>query len=194
MNDIFDSDIKSKKIAITGINNRYQIKKMIVERKEKTRSIICNIPKFFFEYNVQLEIINQWGDYPENSVNRKDFFKEIERKISGYKYQDILKKVFDESKIIQINQVIDMLSKCNLKCYYCESEIYILYEKVRDSKQWTLDRINNDLGHNSDNVLISCLECNLKRKNRTKDNFLFTKKLNIVKHENSIHICDSEIN
>jgi hypothetical protein len=46
-----------------------------------------------------------------------------------------------------------------------------------------LDRINNDLGHNNDNVVISCLECNLKRRKKSKDSFLFTKQLKINRQE-----------
>ena len=57
----------------------------------------------------------------------------------------------------------------------------LIYENVRQMNQWTLDRIDNNLGHNSDNVLISCLECNLKRKDMNKDKFLFTKQLKIKK-------------
>ena len=61
--------------------------------------------------------------------------------------------------------------------------MFLLYDIVREAKQWTLDRINNDIGHNIDNVLISCLECNLKRRRTNKDAFLFTKQLVIVKNK-----------
>jgi len=57
----------------------------------------------------------------------------------------------------------------------------ILYEIVRESLQWTLDRIDNAVGHNKNNVLIACLHCNLKRRKQSKDAFLFTKQLQIVK-------------
>ena len=48
-------------------------------------------------------------------------------------------------------------------------------------KQWSLDRINNDIGHNSGNLLIACLECNLKRRRTNKDAFMFTKNMVIIK-------------
>ena len=61
--------------------------------------------------------------------------------------------------------------------------MYLIYENVRQMNQWTLDRIDNNFGHNKNNLVISCLECNLKRRNIDKDKFLFTKRLNIKKEE-----------
>ena len=52
---------------------------------------------------------------------------------------------------------------------------------ARENYQWTLDRIDNDQGHNIDNILISCLECNLKRRCRSKDKFLMGKQLKIMR-------------
>ena len=49
--------------------------------------------------------------------------------------------------------------------------MYVLHEIAFDSKQWTLDRVDNALGHNVDNVVVSCLECNLKRRLTHKKRF-----------------------
>ena len=35
--------------------------------------------------------------------------------------------------------------------------------KINEPNQWTLDRLNNDIGHFNDNVVICCLTCNLKK-------------------------------
>ena len=70
-----------------------------------------------------------------------------------------------------------------MKCFYCRCNMYLIYENVRQMNQWTLDRIDNHIGHNKNNLVISCLECNLKRRNTDKDKFLFTKRLNIKKEE-----------
>ena len=48
-------------------------------------------------------------------------------------------------------------------------------------EQWSLDRIDNSIPHTNDNVIISCLKCNLQRRCQNKDNFLFTKQLKIEK-------------
>ena len=103
--------------------------------------------------------------------------QEIERKISSYKNQDNLKKRFDANKFIKLQEVVALLYSCKLDCFYCKKKTFVMYEIVREMNQWTLDRIDNNVGHNSGNVVISCLECNLKRRLTNKDSFLFTKQL-----------------
>jgi hypothetical protein len=68
-----------------------------------------------------------------------------------------------------------------MKCYYCKESVVLLYEYVRDPKQWTLERIDNSRGHNKDNVEIACLQCNLRRRCMYHERYLFTKQMNIVK-------------
>ena len=57
----------------------------------------------------------------------------------------------------------------------------LLYNTTRDPNQWTLDREDNSIGHNNDNLIICCLSCNLKRRKTEKDKFLFTKKMKLIK-------------
>ena len=105
----------------------------------------------------------------------------IKTKLSSYKQQDILKKKFSSQDFVSYIDVLTLLNDSNMKCYYCNCETYLLYEIVREMKQWSLDRINNDIGHNKNNLVICCLECNLKRRRTNKDAFFFTKNLKIQK-------------
>ena len=57
----------------------------------------------------------------------------------------------------------------------------LLYDNVRESTQWTLDRIDNNIGHNVDNVVICCLKCNLKRRTMNDEKFKFSKQMRIIK-------------
>jgi len=59
----------------------------------------------------------------------------------------------------------------------------LLYKLVREPKQWTLDRIDNEYGHSVDNIVLSCLECNLKRRRTNQNKFVFTKQLKITRIE-----------
>ena len=107
--------------------------------------------------------------------------QQINKKIYGYKQQDILKKKFKEDFFLTLESVLNKMVECELKCYYCKCEMNVLYDISREMRQWTVDRIDNDLGHNIDNYYLACLDCNLKRRRRSDEKFLFTKQLRIVK-------------
>jgi 5-methylcytosine-specific restriction endonuclease McrA len=74
-----------------------------------------------------------------------------------------------------------MLSK--LKCFYCKETCHLLYQNIFEKKQWTLDRINNNQGHNTDNVVIACLECNIKRGDMDSERFKRGKEIKIVRKQ-----------
>ena len=93
----------------------------------------------------------------------------------------IFKKKLNEEQFVTFEEVVELLKICGLTCHYCSEHVFILYEKVRETKQWSLDRINNDIGHNNKNLVIACLECNLKRRRTNKDAFMFTKNMVIIK-------------
>ena len=118
-----------------------------------------------------------------NKHSEEDLLKYLKKKIVGYKQQDIKKNKLDNDNFISLEKVVELLVISKLQCFYCKKHIKIKYTEKRDYNQWTLDRINNDLGHNKDNVKIACLGCNLKRRRLNMDKFLFTKQLKIQKKE-----------
>tara|TARA_B100000035_G_scaffold276217_1_gene253716 strand:+ start:1885 stop:2397 length:513 start_codon:yes stop_codon:yes gene_type:complete len=169
-----------KKITIEGNSN---IKKVIPEQYDSTRKDIKKneIDDKLLEHNKQIEIINKLY-LNDVSNNEKMVTKFIKSKLNSYKQQDIKNNIYGEKFFIKEDKVIEMLVKCKLRCFYCSNEIFLIYKEIKNKYQWTLDRINNDMGHNNDNVVISCLDCNLKRRNQNINKFLFTKKLNIIKN------------
>jgi len=128
--------------------------------------------------------INTFVDDSNELMNvSKIAIQEINKKISGYKQQDIIKKKFNAEQFITFESVIKKMIECEIKCRYCKEPMNILYDISRELKQWSVDRIDNDLGHNISNFHLACLDCNLKRRRRTDEKFLFTKQLNIVKQD-----------
>ena len=107
--------------------------------------------------------------------------KELERKIKSYRAQDIKKNKLNEEKLIKMDECIDKLVLSKMKCYYCTEDMLLVYENVREPKQWTLDRIDNSKGHITENVVISCLDCNLKRRTMSDKKFKFSKQMKIIK-------------
>ena len=106
---------------------------------------------------------------------------QIQQKIQGYRWQDIIKKLYYPEKFIDYDFVIELLQTCQKKCFYCQENVQIIYTLVREPKQWTIERIDNTMGHNKDNVEISCLRCNLQRRTMNYKCFLTTKQLKIHK-------------
>ena len=175
---------ENKKIIINGQQNRYQIKKLTTNpiiNKKRVEIEKLNIQSEYFTFEKQFEIINDYKN--ELNDDNKIIIKQLEKKILGYKQQDINKNVLELNKFIDLNHVIDKLVQTEMKCYYCNIKMSLLYENVREPSQWSIDRIDNNLGHNNDNYVLACLKCNLKRRRQNSNDFLFTKQLNIVKQD-----------
>jgi hypothetical protein len=182
---------EQKTINISGQNNKYQMKKLITERntqpKKREVSKKWSFDEEYFNYDKQMKLIIDISKMNlENNIDdeiTKIAVQEINKKICSYKHQDIIKKKLDLESFIDFNCIIDKMIECELKCRYCICEMSVLYDITREMKQWSVDRIDNDKGHNKDNFHLACLDCNLKRRRRTDEKFLFTKQLSIVKKD-----------
>jgi len=175
-----------KKIEISGKHNSDKIKKandpnnptIIAER-----NCMQTLPNYVFENRYQIQIINRL--YLDSEFEyKKELLREIDKKITSYKAQDVNKNKYNNDNISQ-EQAVEKLVISKLKCYYCKCNMKLFYSKVRDMEQWTLDRIDNDLPHQDENVITCCLKCNLQRRRQNKDKFLFTKQLKIVQLKSS---------
>ena len=102
----------------------------------------------------------------------------IAKKLSGYRQQDRRFDIFSAHHFVTAATVEKLLE--GMKCRYCAEDMLLKYP-ARHPKQWTLDRVDNSMGHNTGNVVPCCLACNLQRRNRSAAKFLFTKQLRLVK-------------
>jgi hypothetical protein len=171
-----------KKVIINGTITKYQMKKVIKKPEDvKERKTMDHVSLEMFSWESQYSLLSMLSNKINDNPTVMLVKKQISSKLNNYKQQDVIKKVYDERKIINLEQVIIKLQESGLKCLYCKEELYLLYKFVREMKQWTLDRIDNDIGHFHDNVVISCLDCNLKRRKKSSNAFLFTKQMNIVR-------------
>ena len=162
-----------KKIEISNLNKKVN----------ENRECMQGIPSKLFKTEHQIIMINRI--YMNMAVDvdieyKKELLKEIDKKIASYKTQDVNKKKYMEDNIDR-EEAIEKLVACKLRCYYCKCKMKVFYNMARDPSQWTLDRIDNQRPHQNENVIVACLDCNLKRRKIDKDKFLFTKQLKIVK-------------
>jgi hypothetical protein len=184
----------SKIVNIIGTHNKYQMKKIInkeqVKKEPKKRVVAENwtFSNTNFEYTYQINMVKDIlnikinDEKTENNII-KIAIQEIKKKISSYKQQDILKKKLDINKFITFEEIIKKMVECELMCRYCKENMNVLYDISREMKQWSVDRIDNNLGHNIDNFYLSCLDCNLKKRRQTDEKFLFTKQLKLIKKD-----------
>jgi hypothetical protein len=150
--------------------------------KEKQKRVITNTKKWRFteeDYTPenQMSLLKNIVTIQPEHHNQSQMcvLQQLSQKLSGYKSQDMVKNLYDSSKFITRERAIELLIDSDLKCHYCKKDIKVLYEIVRDPLQWTLDRIDNDYGHNSGNLLIACLSCNLRRKTIYHERYEMTK-------------------
>jgi hypothetical protein len=188
-------DESSKIVILEHFTNKYSnnklstnkhLKKINYEKEKKMRveTKTWGLTEEELHNEMQLKTLFLIKDQDSNIEKDKylsSIISHIKTKICSYKQQDILKKKLDETNFVSFNEVIKLLQDCSLKCHYCSEEVYILYERVREMKQWSLDRIDNSIGHNIGNLVIACLDCNLKRRRTNKDAFMFTKNLVITR-------------
>ena len=129
-----------------------------------------------------------------------DTKKNIVLKLKSYKQQDIVSGRYIKNEFIGEQEINDLFKKQNCKCKYCwkvmdnkKNEIETDGVNKIDSTTWSLDRINNILGHNTGNCVLSCLTCNKQRKDELYNVFYRKKALIRYSHKKPlIYLIDEE--
>ena len=185
--DEAETNKNTKKIIIIEESKKTTMKKINCEKEKKMRveTKTWGLNEEELSHELQLSILKSiYNNTIEKNTYISKIITHVKSKISSYRQQDILKKKLNENLLVDFEEVIKLLNDCKMTCCYCSQNVFILYEKVREMKQWSLDRIDNDIGHNKGNLVIACLECNLKRRRTNKDAFMFTKNMVIIKENN----------
>ena len=169
--------IKSKRARKALIGN-------ILDGDDK-REALPSVPLALTSTKSQYELLRLVHYETSKNVEHKSLLiKELTSKLNGYKQQDVKKKMYESSSFITMEQLQSKLIDELLTCVFCNIQVKLLYDKVRDDTQWTLDRIDNDLGLSSTNTRIACLKCNLQRRRLDYNKFHWTKNLVITKEVN----------
>ena len=149
------------------------------ERKltQKTKQAFTNNTQL----HEQLNILNRI--YLDDALlcNKDVYLSELKKKWQGYKQQDMKHNIFHESYFIEFDSMIQKMVASKLRCTYCTTMCYFIYDKSYQNSQWTLDRIDNNKGHTDENTVISCLQCNLSRGNIDYERFKNAKKISIIR-------------
>jgi len=97
---------------------------------------------------------------------------DIDKTSSGNLKTNILKKIFNHKKYdlkrfdiegnIDYNYITKLINKQDKKCYICKETVLIIDWKPYCCYQFSIDRIDNNMPHDKNNVLISCYYCNCR--------------------------------
>lgn len=191
-----ESDVKA--IVINGKNSRYQMKKLSMDVYVKDVARKLELSSEFYTHRIQVDvlkcIIGPEEGYPLQYVSVVPVFvRHIKEKLRGYLSQDRMQDRMGTGVHISYADAVQKLVSCGQKCYYCLEECLLLYTTVRDPMQWTFDRIDNEVCHSRDNVVVSCLACNLTKRRRGKEAFRATKQLVIDKQDDDDELSSSDL-
>lgn len=132
-------------------------KKHYVENKEK----IAQRKREYREKNK--EKLHEYGK--QRWQRRKELRKTDWNTILVHKLSSL--RTIDEKKGREFNiskdYVNKMIEDANKMCKWCNCECKLTHYENRDLEQWSIDRIDNNIGHIEGNIVLSCLRCNYKR-------------------------------
>lgn len=186
-----------KKIEIQGKRNQDKMKQMddpnaIIEKKRpKYRGSI--IPDDFYSEDQSLGLTllkehttNETAMDHDDGANHtilSHILRDIDAKRKAYIYQDKQHNIYDPRYTVSTNKIVELLVNAELLCHYCREICQVTYKESMCRRQWTLDRIDNNYGHNDMNVVIACLDCNLKRGTMDAERFRMGKQFTFRKIE-----------
>lgn len=192
-----------KKIEIHGKRNQDKMKQMdepnaVIERQIKHKQS-NSIPDEFYRKDQALTLdtlkkyimIGTGGMKYVDDVTKPPptdrvlslILREIDGKRKAYIYQDKQHNIYDPRYTVTTNRIVELLVESEFACHYCREICQVTYKEAMCRRQWTLDRIDNNYGHNDMNVVIACLDCNLKRGTMDAERFRTGKQFTFRKIE-----------
>ena len=186
--------VSMKKIDILGKRNQDKMKQMadpdaVIERKAPKHKSggSTGIPDELYtpDQSLALSILESVVGSSESPPppTLKHILREIDTKRKAYIYQDKHHEIYDPRYSITTERIVELLVGAGLLCHYCREICQVAYKEAMCRRQWTLDRIDNNYGHNDANVVIACLDCNLKRGTMDSERFRMGKQFTFRKVE-----------
>jgi predicted adenine nucleotide alpha hydrolase (AANH) superfamily ATPase len=113
---------------------------------------------FFWEPEVKLHSLQ--------AVQESEVRAAMERRIAGHKLADAKAgRPFAEEDYVTVERVLELVREQGARCFACQT--FVVPPRAEgdgkakgvEGATLSLDRINNDFPHTSDNVRIACLLC-----------------------------------
>ena len=190
-------DISGRKhVNIQGRSHQHKVFQKYGTYERTDVSTIDELPSWVVDVAYQHELVNsilhdmehhtEWSSLYNRCLTEEQsnwIIQQMEQKMDGYVRQDKEKQKrntpFDVHDRITLYDALQKIKESDYRCHYCNELLRLVYRITRDKHQWTLDRIDNDRGHDKDNLVISCYSCNIRRR---KQSYVKFKEEHSVKH------------
>jgi hypothetical protein len=116
----------------------------------------------------------------------------LKKKLKSYKREDTKKSRYDLEQFITYEEVMAMIEK-RPKCHYCFQELKLNGFSKYDRAQFSLDRKDNSKGHNRDNCVLSCLQCNLQHGVKDYYKFVIKSATDLIEQSKEQHRLINEM-
>ncbi|MEW8686689.1 MAG: hypothetical protein AB2556_12820 [Candidatus Thiodiazotropha sp.] len=113
------------------------------------------------EYMHQLERVvcpPDEGYEGAHTLTEQQLRKAIAKMLVAYKRQDQAKGLRFN---LNVDHILELKEAQNNHCAACNIELLWAYQP-QDTQQFSVDRLDNSVGHIRDNIRLTCLECNRK--------------------------------
>jgi len=148
-------------------NNREQISEQHKKRYENNREQILDQRKC--EHN---------SDKHQCKICTSPVKVTIKLWIKASRQYDKKSGLYDPNHFIDTDFLKGLIEDSNNLCIYCKCDMQFL---EHNKTLCTVERIDNELGHNKDNVTLACYGCNCERGNRhTFEEFIALKSLQLL--------------
>jgi hypothetical protein len=87
----------------------------------------------------------------------------VAKKIASHKSADVKKGLVTD---IDAEHISELMDKQNRMCYHCHEDLKVECYDANDAKQFSIDRVDDTIGHVKGNVVLSCWACNRKHMNK----------------------------
>ncbi len=164
-----------KKIDFFVKQNRFNHSKMpkrfLTEEQKQRRKERDKI-----NYEKNKEIIKEKSkEYRKNNKEKINAYKRKESKTTGaitLKIRTCRNEDKQKNREFNIDKdyIKVLIEETKNICKYCKENIKFEWEEANDRKQFTINRLNNNIGHIKGNVEICCMDCNIRLANMTTQN------------------------
>ena len=101
------------------------------------------------------------------------YMRRLYNLVGNSRVGDIKSGRYDKENHITCKYLKELKTECGQRCSYCECDLdWSDQHHIRRSKQVTLQRKNNAIGHIKGNCVYACFECNVVKRMECKDHLL----------------------